>query len=124
MSPNNHSITATTTTTEETDSCELSRNEILNVRLILLPEKLLTEVESFQRKNKNILNSRDSCKDENGNLTTATKPPEVEYKIEPAWFNIFGFIYLHTVLIQSAYVVEWNKTLAFGKINQVNLIPI
>lgn len=69
----------------------------------------------YQRRNKNILNSREMPKDLNGNIIE--KAPD-EYKIELAWFNIIGFIYLHFTLIQTAYVVEWNKTLAFGEVNQ------
>lgn len=67
-----------------------------------------------QRKNKNILNTLDTTKDLNGNLLDNKEEP-YEYKIEPAWFNIFGFIYLHYITYQAAYIVEWNKTFAFGK---------
>jgi hypothetical protein len=71
----------------------------------------------LQRKSKNILNSFESTKDVNGNIVAVEKQIEGEYKIEPAWFNIFGFVYLHFSLLQSYNIVHWNKTLAFGKIS-------
>ena len=69
----------------------------------------------FQRKNKNILNSFESSKDVNGNIVLTKHQIEEEYKIEPAWFNIFGFMYLHLSLLLSYNIVHWNKTLGFGK---------
>jgi hypothetical protein len=69
----------------------------------------------FQRKNKNILNSFDSNgKDLNGNIVTSQKQNE-EYKMELAWFNIIGFIYLHWAWVATGEIVQWNKTLAFCK---------
>lgn len=57
--------------------------------------------------------------DINGNILeaepkTETDPPE--YKMELAWFNIIGFIYLHYVtIVEAREMVQWNKTTAFGK---------
>lgn len=70
----------------------------------------------LQRKSKNVLNSFESSKDLNGNIIETKENVEEEYKIEPAWFNIVGFIYLHFSMLQSYYIVHWNKTLAFGKV--------
>lgn len=69
----------------------------------------------MQRKSKNLLNTVESTKDLNGNIVEAKDEP-VEYHIEPAWFNIIGFIYLHTALVQCRHIVEFDKTLAFASI--------
>ena len=56
--------------------------------------------------------------DVNGNIVQAEPDKKIgEYKIELAWFNIVGFIYLHYVTIVNAReIVAWNKTLVFGKL--------
>lgn len=78
---------------------------------------------SFQRRNKNVLNSLDTTtKDENGNVLVE-KDDEYVYKIEPAWFNICGFIYLHYATFSTATVVSFNKTLVFGEMT-INLVLI
>ncbi|KAG5671195.1 hypothetical protein PVAND_001406 [Polypedilum vanderplanki] len=61
----------------------------------------------LNRKNKNVLNSNDQIKqdlDQNGNEIEVQYEnqlinDEEEYKIEYAWFNIIGFIFLHYALI-------------------------
>lgn len=50
-------------------------------------------------------------KDLNDNLIESEAK---EYKIEPVWINIIGFIYLHYVLITAAFIVGLNKTLLLG----------
>lgn len=70
---------------------------------------------TLQRKNKNALNSVELSTDLNGNIIE-TKDEPVDYRIEPAWFNIAGFIYLHIALYNTRFIVQFDRTLAFGLI--------
>lgn len=122
MSPNNYSVTETTTASDEQESFKMEQSEmkLLNVSCSRTNVSCSTaSSNTFQRKNKNILNSDESFKDLNGNVVEAKtdepKDEPQEYKIEYAWFNIFGFIYLHWCLLSAGTIVGWNKTLAFGK---------
>lgn len=42
--------------------------------------------------------------------------------MELAWFNIIGFIYLHSTAISAAYVVHLDKTLLFGNNSEILLL--
>lgn len=113
MSPNNNSVTKTTTTSDQDSFNEMAISNVSWHQSMLEMFKVL--IKFLQRKSKNVLNSFESSKDVNGNIVETKKNVEEEDKIEPAWFNIFGFIYLHFSLLQSYYIVHWNKTLAFGE---------
>lgn len=74
----------------------------------------------MQRKNKNILNTFEGVKtvDINGNITKHADTenlPGKEYKIEYAWFNIIGFVFLHSALIYGVYNMRVDATGVFSE---------
>lgn len=74
----------------------------------------------LQRKSKNSLNSYDSSNkkvDLNGNVEKGTKEntKEEEYRIEFAWFNICGFIYLHYAAVIGMSITRVDSLGVFGK---------
>lgn len=99
----------------------LSEN-ILNVRFNFISLRIKNIKKTFpltQRRNKNILNSHETEHiDINGNVAKESKKndkSEKEYRIQLAWINICGFMYLHYAAIIGLFQIRIDFLLVFGE---------